>query len=277
MVSKNVCFRPAAALLPMLVKVNPVTLQQVKMWPDKLGPFALVDVDLDEIDIKIDHPALTYTVTEPELCQELKDQELPCSGKFSPVSPITIQGSARDDIGIPKEATHFCWAYGVGGGHFTEQQRAYFSTTHPPAAFLVLGGFLYLDDKSVVTAVKAISAGCDGLTFTEPQRWKHAYTKVLETRWTDITLPFLAEKGVKRFCWINPHEKLSVAGTKEVWEAGGEFGAFAYLFGDDLGTPHDMDRYFMVDVATGDASPSLGAVSRIVRRRRHRTKRSAKC
>jgi len=149
----------------------------------------------------------------------------------------------------------------VCGGQFTHQQRGYLTTSTPSAAFLVLGGFVYVDAKGAVLAKKALGLGDGGLTFAAPEPWQAEYTSALADRWQRVTAPFVEARGAVWFCWVKPGEKLSAEG-KEAWNVGSDHGSFVYLFHEDETDKDERDCVFAVSDDSSHAHrPTLGNVA----------------
>merc|ERR1712238_45638 len=233
MKKRNVTLRPACSLLPMLVASDATKAEFArKPFPEQLGPFPMLCAR--DLCISMDTENLTYTATEPaDVVKRFREAEVDLTGKLSHFSPITLSAQARKESGIPEEAKDFCWAYPVSGGQFTHQQRGYLTTSTPSAAFLVLGGFVYVDAKGAVLAKKALGLGDGGLTFAAPDRWQ------------GVTAPFVEARCAVWFCWVKPGEKLSAEG-KEPWNVGSDHGSFVYLFHEDETDKDERDCVFAV-------------------------------
>jgi len=264
MKTSGVKLLPSSSLLPSLQVRNPLGQRRDSIrasFPDQLGPFALVPAK--KLVLMLDRVKLQYKALSPVgVIRAFESQGIQPTGAIAPISPVTLDVVSRRKAGIPEDAVEFTWAYPVAGGRFTESQRAYLSTTAPSASFFVFGGFVYLNQAGRIVATMALSLG-EGLSFHEPQRWNAAYTTALENRWQAITLPFLREKGVQWFVWLNPGETIKPKNSEhfggEPWKVGGEHGAFAYLFTQDFSGSDARDCVFFVD----GFSPGPSTIGRV--------------
>jgi len=263
MKSKGVKVCSSSSLLPGLKTSNPVSKKANirASFPKQLGPFALVPAK--KLVLMLDRAKLEYKAMSPVgVIRAFEAQGISASGVIAPISTVTLDPVSRRKAGIPEDATEFTWAYPVGGGRFTEQQRAYLSTTTPSASFFVVGGFVYLNSTGRVISSMALSLG-EGLSFGAAEPWRSAYTTALAERWQPVTMPFLEEKGAKWFVWLNPGETIKPKNWEhlggENWNVGGDHGAFAYLFREDFNGSDDRDIIFPV---TG-FSPGPSTIGRV--------------
>eukprot|EP00929_Paragymnodinium_shiwhaense_P051704 TRINITY_DN25976_c0_g1_i1.p1 TRINITY_DN25976_c0_g1~~TRINITY_DN25976_c0_g1_i1.p1 ORF type:complete len:652 (+),score=127.54 TRINITY_DN25976_c0_g1_i1:90-2045(+) len=219
------------------------------VFPQQLGPFALVQTK--KLVMTFDRKARTYKAMHPmEEIRTIEKFGYKAEGQIAPVIQVTLDDESKASAGIPKEATEFFWCnpiYGLGGD---EKARAYFSTSTPSAAFLVYGGYVYLDKRGRICKMAAIGLG-EGLRFGAPQPWASVYTTSLTDRWQPVTVPYLRERGVYWFCWLNPGEVVPALGKKHVshledWKSTGPHGGFVYLFHRDIDGESDRNCYFPV-------------------------------
>lgn len=214
------------------------------MFPRALGPFALVPAI--GLELTIDSTKERYVATGPQReIVSLAYHSLKPEGLTSPVTKITLSDKTKNALEIPAAATHFVWAFPVPSAGFTDQAWGYFAITTPSAAFFALGGFVYLNDAGGIEAVRALSVG-GGLTFQPPAKWRGSgYSQALASRWHKVTAPYMKEKGVKLFTWVNPSEVITPVGGGVPWEVC-KHGAFAYLFNEDLTVEDGRNTFFEV-------------------------------
>ncbi len=118
-------------------------------FPAALGPFSLNPTELLP---KINWQTGSYrlrkiTHRDPQL-EKLKDFGVKIEGKVSPIAPLTLGTAARRAVMIPKEATHFVWAYqGVDlDAALDAAQASQLDANSPEVNFVSLGGFVYLKE-----------------------------------------------------------------------------------------------------------------------------------
>lgn len=261
MLASGVRLVPAAGVLPDFTPVNPISKGDIirKGFPGALGPFALVAAK--KLVLTVDTKNLTWKASKPDHdIRTLRDNGLVAEGAISPVTPITLDADAKARAGIPCRAASFAWGFPVGQGRFRDRTRAYLSITSPSSAFFVYGGYIYFDERGKIVRTMAVTLG-DGLFFNKPEPWKPDFSVALESRWQDVTAPFLQEKGAKKFTWIGPGETLEAPG-KDPWMVSNH-GAFVYLFHETIADADDRDVLFAVTDSTEEFTPAqLGKIAR---------------
>ena len=128
-------------------------------------------------------------------------------------------------------------------------------TGDPEYTFLALGGFAYfrLQGETLETLqTNALVKSDNGLIFRGPHRWRSEYTENLqrEERFQDVTIGELLELGVKKYCFINPNERLKSSAPNGVDWRPVRDGGFVYLYDEHL-RPHQFDRFFALGRSTG--------------------------
>ena len=118
-------------------------------FPEALGPFSLNPTELLP---KINWQTGTYrlpsvTYRDPQL-EKLKRFGVKIAGKVSPVAKVTLSAAAKRAVLIPKEATHFVWAYqGVDLDEALDAaQASQLDANSPEVNFVSLGGYVYLKE-----------------------------------------------------------------------------------------------------------------------------------
>ncbi len=113
---------------------------------------------------------------------ELKDEHK-ATGVFAPITPITLQGFARERANIPDNATHFCWLYQPN--NITIHDDIARDNSYA-LSLLKLGGFAYfvangnnLETLQLVRVNSLIISATNGLTFEGPYHWKREFTEKL--------------------------------------------------------------------------------------------------
>jgi hypothetical protein len=152
--------------------------------------------------------------------------------QLSPLHRITLDDETKVAASIPRNASHFAWAYpavddGSGGPRRNSSE----------AAFLQFGGYVYFDTQGNALGTNSIcpaAYGTLGLMFGRPHLLEKEVTDLLtqKGRFQEITLDSLASKGATHFAWIRPGEFNGKVFCPD--------GAFAYKFADAL------PKYFSV-------------------------------
>lgn len=248
--ASGIKLRPSAAFLPMLIPINPISADRpsLDVFPHTLGPFTFVSVP--EVSILLDRRSSQYKAQQPrDILNIYESHGVECAGKTSPISPIVLDPAGRRQLGIPDEATHFCWVYPLGAGDFAESARGYLSASRPSAAFFFFGGFIYMDEAGEIVSAKALSVGGRGLHFDAPRQWTGQMTVTMQKGWQPVTFPFARSAGARRFCFVPPCGCVATVnsnGRKQTVDVGGPRGGFAFLFHDENEANDERDRYFTI-------------------------------
>eukprot|EP00405_Crypthecodinium_cohnii_P042877 CAMPEP_0206556818 /NCGR_PEP_ID=MMETSP0325_2-20121206/18698_1 /ASSEMBLY_ACC=CAM_ASM_000347 /TAXON_ID=2866 /ORGANISM="Crypthecodinium cohnii, Strain Seligo" /LENGTH=673 /DNA_ID=CAMNT_0054057547 /DNA_START=40 /DNA_END=2057 /DNA_ORIENTATION=+ len=292
MKAAKVKLSPAVSLLPDLkgIACSPFQEREVpkSRFPECFGPYALVRARQLELLVKVEQRS--YKALGPvDVIRLFEGQGIECRSKITPLSTITLDDAARKKAGIPDQATQFCWAYPIGGGRFSEHQRAYLPTTSPSASFFVFGGFIYFGKDNSVVSVTAMTLG-KGLEFKPAQKLSEEFSlSLLETTYEKcpqclaslanesnycgncgiflyqdsmqpVTMPWLKKKGAEFCSFVRPGQKLT-SKTGNVLNIGGLHGAFVFLFTRDPRTHDPRNRFFQVDDGQGRGTYTSGRVA----------------
>mmetsp|Transcript_63993 Transcript_63993/g.134570 ORF Transcript_63993/g.134570 Transcript_63993/m.134570 type:complete len:587 (-) Transcript_63993:174-1934(-) len=238
MTAKQISLRPSSSLLPMLHPRDPISSTAIpKAFPEQLGPFPLVEVR--DLVMTVDQANRTFIAVEPfEIIEYLRSdpEGTQLTGTISSVAEVTLDASARAEARIPAEAVTFCFAYPIDKESLTDQQKGYFSTTTPAAAFMMLGGFVYFDAGGQPICYMALALGDSGLTFGPRHPCKKEWLEPLKGRFAEVTAPFIRDRA-KWFCWINPREGPMPKNAH---------GCFVYLHNEDPTVHDERDCVFYV-------------------------------
>ncbi|CAF3740142.1 unnamed protein product [Rotaria sordida] len=181
--------------------------------------------------------------------------DIECVGQHAPLTPVTLQGAARDVAHIPHDATHFCWVYPPAGltqlgDRVKKKIDKKVAKGDLSYTFLAFGGFVYfrVDGYNyTMLQANALVKADNGLTFHGPFKWRSVYTAHLDKqgRFQNVTVSSLLDSGIKYYCFINPNEKFqsSVDGYPDWTPA--KNGAFVYLY-ESPAKSHPYDRYFTI-------------------------------
>jgi hypothetical protein len=100
-------------------------------------------------------------------------------------------------------------------------------------ALVIHGGFVYFNSRKQVIGATAIVAQGEGnalIQFNEGKYIDGITSKnavdMFETRFAEVTLPFMTAKGAVRYAWILPGEQISP-------EFENKMGGFLYQFNED--------------------------------------------
>jgi nicotinamidase-related amidase len=252
---------PSAALLDFLIPANPLKNQgSSASFPEQWGPFTLLKSE--RLMLELNLAQQRYKATGPkDVTAQFESKNVKLEGYVSP--PSMLQGSGiwkkdvLDHLGVPEEATQFIFGHPLGAGDFSDKDRAYFGIECPSSAFLIYGGFMFLDSHGEVLATLALAVG-DGLRFEYPQKWLSKYSKALEERWQPVTIPLLRNKGVSMYAWIGPRE--GIADTeKNRWTLDCPCGGFVFLYHDDPAEEDERDVFFALQPFRKEiCQPSVG-------------------
>lgn len=129
-----------------------------------------------------------YTTSlNPRLRRLVNNDDSESVGQHAPLTPVTLQGVARDVARIPRQATHFCWVYPPAGlTQLSAESKALLDREiadgDPEHSFFAFGGFVYfrLDGSNYqMLQANALIKADNGLTFEGPFDWRPAYTAQL--------------------------------------------------------------------------------------------------
>ncbi|CAE8608057.1 unnamed protein product [Polarella glacialis] len=248
MVEKNIRLIPAAAVLPAATQAKlaapAVNGKTGKHFPQQLGPFALLSAT-SALVLSLDFAAGQWTASGAA-ADELLSRGFEARGSFAPPFKMTIDAPTRENLKLSEEAVFCAWCNpSENTGNLNGRAEAYLSTVSSSAAFLVNGGFVYLNKDQELVDVRGVSIG-SGLSYGAPSRWKADFSTALVGRWHPVTLPYLLKTGAKLFAWINPGEVLAPQGGGEPWKVC-DHGAFAYLFHASLSEQDDRDLFFELE------------------------------
>jgi len=235
-------------------------------FPQRLGPFSVVEVPLQPSDFilpKSVEGGFHWTMKVEVLERHgIRSNDMQVTAQCSPTHPITLSEEERDWMNIPSEAVDFAWSYPVVQWEQVDQDPHvlddWASCQRGDASlkdFLVIGGFLYLDQEHRivrVTTPRANKAEVGGLQFGKPRKWQPAWTKALlgDGRFQRVTIGPLRDAGVRFFCWLRPEERFVGEDLRPLpVQPQVPHGGFAYLF-HELASPSTLecavDCYFPV-------------------------------
>jgi hypothetical protein len=148
--------------------------------------------------------------------------------QLSPLHRITLDEETKVAANIPKDASHFAWAYPA-----VEDGSGRPGASSAEGAFLEFGGYVYFNhNKDAVGAnsIRPAAIGTLGLMFSRPQILAQEVVNSLtqQGRLQEVTLDVLACKGATHFAWIRPDEFSQSMFCPD--------GAFAYMFADGPAT-----------------------------------------
>lgn len=185
-------------------------------------------------------------------------------GQVSPAHPVAQDPRVREAFSVPPGAQHFVFSYPVEKWRQVESDayalddwgQCACAGSAAMKSFLAVGGYLYLDASNRVISATTLapwaSYGPGGLHFSEPRRWKPAWTEVLveHGRLQQVTIRALVELGAWLFCWLQPGEVLVSRDGPLQEQPHVPHGGFVYLFHKDPMSTEDrgvsLDRYFPV-------------------------------
>jgi nicotinamidase-related amidase len=242
MKSDDVRLMPSGCLLGSGMRMSNLPKSRtMQPFPSGLGPFSLVPAA--DLVLTMNFDTLTYTVTQPQnLVQMATAFGLAPSGKHAEAQPVTLSADKRAAAGIPEKAVKFCWVNPMDKvDTIPVTAMSYLPTTSEAAAFLIHGGFVYLDEAGSVCHVGVLQHG-PGFDFGPPEPFNADFLAAVKSRMHPVTLPALKRGGAKYFAWIHAGEELAVGGN--TWRPS-EHGAFVYLFGSP-DTADSRDIFFPV-------------------------------
>ena len=170
--------------------------------------------EADDLDLP-----LTYTLTGPPhavscLEKALGKEASSFTGLLSPVSSVSVVGSAAVSVGIPRDAKSFAFSYPFA---LTEQQQqqlfeqvSHLKLPQPPVwlDFMLRGGFCYFDASMRVAGCNALGfeqRGTASLTLVGPYAVRDAVAGEalrMAGRLRDTTIDSLRASGFRTFGWV---------------------------------------------------------------------------
>eukprot|EP01124_Arcella_intermedia_P018220 TRINITY_DN25190_c0_g1_i1.p1 TRINITY_DN25190_c0_g1~~TRINITY_DN25190_c0_g1_i1.p1 ORF type:complete len:197 (-),score=51.01 TRINITY_DN25190_c0_g1_i1:45-635(-) len=163
-----------------------------------LGPFGLSPCGT----------TVTITVKKSDYVIQMSGLSDSYQGPISPPRPVVP--NLLQSLNVQEQASHFVWAYPMEGAEkLTEMVGLTSGMT-----FATNGGFLFLNAKEegyeVVSSYAINTTGSD-LKFSGPIEFKDPVQLALleeQKRLLPVTLKFLKDKQIQKFCWIHPGEKV---------------------------------------------------------------------
>jgi len=253
-------------------------------FPQRLGPFSLIKVPVKSSDFILPmsvEGGFHWTMrTEVLERQGLRSDGPHVTAQCSPTHPITLSDEERALADIPPEAVEFAWSYPMArweqvaqDPHVLDDWASCQQGDPPLKDFLVVGGFVYLDEDHRivrVTTPRDNKAEQGGLHFGAPKKWHHAWTKALlgDGRFQRVTIGPLKDAGVHFFCWLRPGERFVGEDMRPLAiQPQVPHGGFVYLF-HELGNCAPqvcaVDCYFPVLRIHSQMSASLSTSFKIV-------------
>ena len=174
-------------------------------------------------------------------------------GLLSPIAPIPpdrICSRRREAMGIPLLAKYFAFAYpgefkATSADHESEWQSIDKKLAKLNLAdemwgfFLLVGGFIFLDEERKVIAVNALTLvpSVNVMNFDGPCPASLEAINALQsrTRMAPITLEALLAAGFKAVSWVAPSEEVGGVALSE--STSYPHGAFVYLMQPGYGPP----------------------------------------
>jgi len=249
---------PEAVFFPVVTKLETPTKAS---FPQSLGSLSLMSPNYIKpchmqaytADIDIwEQEAREYSLHPKEVKKVLPQgsaaasllqktpQHLVLRSFFSPISRINIPSTFKVGGRIPEEAIYFAWSYPFltdwdpldGCVESCCASHSSFSSVarDPDAAFLQVGGFVYLDacyNPVHILAAVPDDTGAGALKFGAPQHLDMDWVKLARSNDAHpVTIRSLHEKGVVEFFWAPP-------GLEGQTNGGGPrdnvFGGFVYV------------------------------------------------
>ena len=162
-------------------------------------------------------------------------------GQHSPISPLSIPVPKRDALGIPRAATHYCFAYPLDClkgdyDNIVNQVVGSADTSDGDEALVMLfllGGFVYLAYDDAPSGASRASGGggqpsapprvlsVSALTFSQTASASLSFSGpyavseeavgslTQQGRMCDVIIGRLLKAGVRQFAWVNPQERPS--------------------------------------------------------------------
>ena len=239
-----------------------------------LGPFRLEPINFAAIEFSKEGARYSINLAQ-ELLANLDGKGFASRGYTSPPQVLTMEPHDRRLTNVPLEATHFAWAFPLSGVAEAHDRDAIVARTREEA-FALFGGFVYLNENSMVIAVNSFAKASRGLCFDGPfplnspppgslahdaaGRPRSVLASGLqlravllsEARANFATVGEQLAMGVKNYAWLGPGEARGME-DGAAWPQG----AFVYLY-DDSRT--DLDCYFTVKESVRTSGGSLGGL-----------------
>ena len=164
-------------------------------------------------------------------------------GKLSPFAPITIPKTDQTFtlIRIPTTAKYFAWAYPIVTSKAGIEENFKDISPTEMDLFLLLGGYVYFDEKMELIQLNALLPQGSQLQFSSPNQLPMKVFEILEkeNRFHPITLDGLK---ATHFAWILPNEftDSAIYGDKQKFPPLHP-GAFAYKYENQ-----ETNNYFVL-------------------------------
>jgi len=175
----------------------------------------------------------------------------PLVGQTSPRHRVTLKETARESANIPPDAKYYVWSYPIDiewRSCDTSNQRDLVKAIksnmllhNPDFLFLLMGGYMYFDEKFRVVRVTALRMPrnilakqrllmtAKGLNFDNPIPFEEKYINPLMRHDRFKDAPAVeGRQRAKHFAWLLPMEE--VIATDQTAMMAGPHGAFVYLF-----------------------------------------------
>jgi len=240
-------------------------------FPQKLGPFSSVEVPLRDEDFTLPkslmgvfHWMMKNEAVERHGVRSTNDAQV--TAQCSSTHPITLSSKERAVAGIPEVAVEFAWSNPVANwehverdSHLLEDWALCAKESSAVKDFLVVGGFIFLDEDQRIVKVTTVLLNTDkrgGLQFGPKQKWDPAWTKALigDGRFHRVTIGPLKQAGAQLFCWLRPGE---IFESEDGQPLGSQphvpHGGFAYLFHEMSSMSAQelaVDCYFPIECMT---------------------------
>ena len=235
-----------------------------------LGPFRLEPINFAAIEFSKEGARYSINLAQ-ELLANLDGKGFASRGYTSPPQVLTMEPHDRRLTNVPLEATHFAWAFPLSGVAEAHNRDAIVARTREEA-FALYGGFVYLNENSMVIAVNSLAKASRGLCFDGPFPLNSPPTSLAhdapgaprsvltnglqlrsvllsEARANFATVGEHLAMGVKNYAWLGPGEARAME-DGSAWPQG----AFVYLY-DDSRT--DLDCYFTVKASVRTSGGAL--------------------
>jgi len=155
----------------------------------------------------------------------------PIKSMVSCARNVNVSDAMKESLNIPLSAKYFvyCYPFLKSFGWASAMSSSEVLKNTADVQFLFNGGFIYMDKNRTPVQINAAVPCPEGsLRFGPPQPLDRKWLKAQsDSRFQAVTLPFLLEKGARKFCWIEPERR---EGKNEVDGAPRcELGGFAYV------------------------------------------------
>jgi len=229
-------------------------------FPNQLGPFetpitTFTDTSFHFLDQRLQSENPFFIIyresfNEHQLLTKLI-WNFPLVGQTSPRHSVTLNDTARESANIPPDAKYYVWSYPIDvewRSCDTSNQRDLVKVIksnmllhNPDFLFLLMGGYIYFDEKFRVVRVTALRMPrnrlakqrvlmtAKGLNFGNPIPFEGKYISPLmrHDRFKDAPAVEGSQRA-KHFAWLLPREE--VIATDQTAMTAGPHGAFVYLF-----------------------------------------------